>query len=458
MAIGKWEGRGGYREVLNVGLPLVASMASTTVMQFTDRIFLGNHSLDALAASLSGSITSFVFMAFFIGVATYVNVFVAQYTGAGRYDRVGAALWQGVWFSVLAAGAMVLMALPADWLFSMAGHSPEVQTLEVLYYRILCYGSGLSILSLCLSSFFSGRGMTRPVAVVNTIGAVLNIPLDYALINGAWGFPELGIAGAGIATVVAWGVTALLFARMVFTAKHERCYKVLSAWRYDRDVFRRLMRFGLPGGVQFFLDIFGFTMFILLVGRLGSSELAATNLVFSLNHFTFMPMVGLHIATETLMGQAMGAKHPEWGEAATRSAMHLCLGWAALLGLVFVVFPEPLAMLFRPADFTPEQFAPVVASSRILLLFVAGYSFFDGLAIIQFGALKGAGDTRFVMLSLAACSLALLVVPTYVIIEVLHGGLYMAWACVAVYLAGLSLVTRMRYAGGKWKTMSVIGT
>ena len=450
--------RGGYREVLRVGLPLVASMASTTVMQFTDRVFLGRHSLEDLAASLSASVVNFVFMAFFVGVATYVNVFVAQYTGAARHERVGTALWQGVWLSFAAAAVMAALAEAGGPLFTLAGHEPEVLVREVVYYRILCWGSGLLILSTCLSTFYSGRGMTRPVALVNMLGAALNIPLDYALINGAWGLPELGIEGAGIATVVSWGATMAMFAALVFTRAHERRFKVLSAWRPDRVVFARLLRFGLPSGAQFFLDVFGFSVFILLVGRLGNDALAASNLVFSLNHFTFMPMIGLHIATETLVGQAMGARMPDLAERSVTSAMHLCLGWAALLGLVFLLFPEPLALLFQPTDFSPEQFAPVVQASRTLLLFVVVYSFFDGLAIVQFGALKGAGDTHFVMWTSAVCSLGLLVVPAYVTIEILHAGLYWAWGSVVAYLVVLATITRLRYRGGKWRTMSVIET
>jgi MATE family multidrug resistance protein len=448
--------RGGYREVLVVGLPLVASMVSGTVMQFTDRMFLAHHSLEALAASLSGSITNFVFMAFFVGVASYVNVFVAQYTGAGQPGNVGAALWQGLWFSLLAGVALALLSLPGGWIFALAGHAPEIQEMEVAYYRILCWGSGLAVLGMCLSTFYSGRGLTRTVAVVNMIGAALNIPLDYALINGAWGFPALGIRGAGIATVTAWGVTALLFAALVFTRGNEARFGVRSRWRPDRELFARLMRFGLPGGAQLFLDVFGFTVFILLIGRLGTTELAASNLVFSLDHFAFMPMVGLHIAIETLVGQALGAGDPGRAEEVTRSALHLALAWALSLAAVFLLIPEPLVAAFRPADMTPAQYAPVMTMGSLLLVVVAFYTLFDGVALVHFGALKGAGDTGFVMLCQSVCSLLLQVLPVWLLVEVLGWGVYWCWGTLAVSLAVLALAARLRYAGGRWKAMSVI--
>lgn len=452
----RWHMRGGYREVLVVGLPLVASMVSGTVMQFTDRMFLAHHSLEALAASLSGSITNFVFMAFFVGVASYVNVFVAQYTGAGQPGNVGAALWQGLWFSLLAGVALALLSLPGGWIFALAGHAPEIQEMEVAYYRILCWGSGLAVLGMCLSTFYSGRGLTRTVAVVNMIGAALNIPLDYALINGAWGFPALGIRGAGIATVTAWGVTALLFAALVFTRGNEARFGVRSRWRPDRELFARLMRFGLPGGAQLFLDVFGFTVFILLIGRLGTTELAASNLVFSLDHFAFMPMVGLHIAIETLVGQALGAGDPGRAEEVTRSALHLALAWALSLAAVFLLVPEPLVAAFRPADMTPAQYAPVMTMGSLLLVVVAFYTLFDGVALVHFGALKGAGDTGFVMLCQSVCSLLLQVLPVWLLVEVLGWGVYWCWGTLAVSLAVLALAARLRYAGGRWKAMSVI--
>jgi len=90
-----------YRRVISISVPLAMSMAATTVMEFTDRVFLANYSLEAIAAVVPAGITQFLFLAFFVGVAGYVNVFIAQYTGAGAHHRVGACLWQGLWFTLL---------------------------------------------------------------------------------------------------------------------------------------------------------------------------------------------------------------------------------------------------------------------------------------------------------------------------------------------------------------------
>ncbi|NJB68306.1 MATE family multidrug resistance protein [Desulfobaculum xiamenense] len=452
----RWQAKGGYRDVFRVGLPLVASMASATVMQFTDRVFLGNYSLDALAASLSGSVVNFVFMAFFSGVASYATVFVAQYVGSGQPRNVGPVVWQSVWFSLAAGACMALLSLVGPSIFALAGHAPEVRELECAYFSILSVASGLNIFGVSLACFYSGRGLTRTVMLVSLAGALVNIPLDYCLINGYGPFPEMGIRGAGYATAIGWALSAALYALLVLRRANEAEFAMLSGFRFDRELFLRLMRFGLPSGTQVFLDMFGVTFFILLVGRMGNAALATTNMVFSLDHFSFLPMYGLHVAAEVMVGQALGAGRADDAAYAAGSAVRLCFGWAVVVSIIFVFCPGPLLDMFRPSSYTPEQYAQIRHTGEVLLRFVAAWALFEAFAIGYMGALKGAGDTRFVMLLIGACSLSTLVIPTYFVVEVFDAGLYAAWSCVLLNVILLSVFARWRFAQGRWKRMRVI--
>lgn len=447
---------GGVRDVLHVGLPLVLGMASTTAMEFTDRVFLGNYSLTSIAAALPAGLANFVFLSFCFGVAEFAGVFVAQYTGAKQPERVGAALWQGLWFCLPAAVILACMSFLAPWLFSLAGHPAEVQAQEVEYFSILSKGSGLALTGMCLSTFFSGRGLTTPVMLVNMLGAVINIPLDYLLIFGKWGFPELGIRGAAYATCSAWGLSFVLFALLVFRRENERCFLVRSAWRFDRALFLRFLRFGLPGGVQFAMDILGFTLFLFVVGSLGAESLAATNIVFSINGLVFLPMIGMSVAASVLVGQAMGAKDPDRANFSNTSALYVSLAYTLFLDFFLVFFPRELLGLFRPQDVSPEQFAAILETGVILLRMVAVYCLFDAVGIIQYGALRGAGDTRFVMLAMLGTSLGVLVLPTWLMVRVLGWGLYPAWVCVLAYIAGLAVILRLRFLRGAWRGLRVI--
>ena len=445
-----------YREVLRISLPLVAAMASATVMQFTDRVFLANYSLDAIAAALPAGIAAHFFITIFDGTAGYLNVFIAQYTGAAAFNRVGSALWQGIYFTAAAALVMIGLAFFAAPIFRLAGHAPEVQQLEIVYFRVMCLGAGFHILSTTMACYYSGRGRTRPVMIINIIGMLVNIPLDYALING-WGiFPELGILGAVLATVFSWILTSILFGLLIFTRENDRVYGVLRNRALDIVLLKRLFRFGLPGALQFTADIFTFMFFIFIVGRIGTVELAVTNIAMSIDTLSFLPMLGISLGTSTLVGQALGRKNPDDAVAATTATLHLTILYTLVFVLLFVLAPKPLLNLFWPPDLSPEQQASVNVMGTVLLRFVAGFLFFDAVYMIITGALKGAGDTRFILISIGCVSFLTMLLPAYIGVEYFGLGLYFAWTCAVAFIFVLAVVTALRYQQGKWKEMRVI--
>lgn len=445
-----------YRQVLRISVPLVISMSSTMIMEFTDRIFLANYSLDAIAAALPAGIAAFLFISLFLGTAQYVNVFVAQYVGSGRSPRVGAALWQGIYFSLLSAVVLAGLSFFAEPLFAVAGHPFEVQVLEAVYFKVLCQGSGILIMGTALSCFFSGRGQTRLVMIIAMIGTLFNIPLDYALINGVWIFPEWGILGAGIATVISWSLVTLIYALLVFTKDNDRAFRVLTHRAFESNLFGRLMRYGIPSAIQFSMDIFAFTFFIFMVGRIGKLELAATNMVFSINSLAFMPLMGFSLGTSTLVGQALGRNQIPEAIAATRATIHIVLVYIALLFILFLVFPGPLLELFRPQDSSPQSFVAISETGILLLRFVSAYIFFDALYMVCIGVLKGAGDTRFIMWSIGILSVVVMILPLYIGVQLFGAGLYYAWSCATGFVFFLFITSFWRYRQGRWKDVRVI--
>lgn len=452
----RWSKPNGYRQVLSISLPLVASMGSITLMQFTDRIFLANYSVDAIAAALPAGIASFTCISFFLGIANYTNAFVAQYTGARALTKVGAALWQGIYFALIAAVLLALFYFISETLFELIGHSPHIRSLEVAYFNILTLGAGLIVLGSAMACFYTGRGLTRTVMLVHMAGATINIPLDYCLINGVGPFPELGIVGAAIATVTASAFIVLILIILIFSPNNRARFGTWKKRAFDKELFGRLMHYGLPSGIQFFLEIFGITFFIQMLGRLGDLELAASNIVLSIETLAFLPMVGFHIGNATLVGQAIGRGQPEAGVYSTTSALHITLAYMLLLAAIFVIIPEPLLYLFKGNNYDSTHYAEIMDLGVILMRFVAVFCFFDALNLIYSGAIKGAGDTRFIMWTIAALSLGVMIVPVYLAIEVFGAGLYTAWTLATIYISSLGLAFMLRYRQGKWKKMRVI--
>lgn len=453
-----WRKKSRYGDVSRVCIPLVTGMAATTVMEFTDRIFLSHYSVDAISAVVPAGVSVFLLLVFFGGTAGYISVFIAQYSGAGRLDRIGATLWQGIFFTLFSGIILFgIASFVAEPLFSLVGHGANIQILEVQYFTILCQGGILHVAIQTLSGFFTGRGMTRPVMIANILGMVVNIPLNYALIYGAWGAPELGIVGAGIATVVAWGVTALCLAPLVFSKHFQQEFKLLESIAIDWVILKRLLKYGVPGALQFSMDVFAFTFFILIVGRMGTMPLAASNIVISISSLAFMPALAFSFGISSMAGQALGRGKPEEARSAAWSGIHLLMCYTLVLDACLIFFSEEIVALFIDTEAVGVNYEELSSMSSILLKFVATYILLDVFYMIFAAVLKGAGDTRFLLLSICSATVFIMLLPLIIGINYLGMNVYMAWGCVVLFIGSLALMTSLRYHGGKWEKMLVIG-
>ena len=452
-----WYKQQQYSQVLSVCLPLVIAMSATTVMEFTDRVFLSNYSIEAISAATPAGISAYLFMAFLGGIGGYCGVFIAQYYGSGQFERIGSVVWQGIYFC-LAAGILLLivshfLTVP---LFRLVGHTPEVRKLEEIYFAILCQGAVFHVAVQTLGSFFSGRGITRPIMTVSIIATLINIPLDYVLIFGIGIVPEMGIRGAAIATVASTAISLLILVFLVFRKAHDIRFHLFTHYRFDPALFVRLLRFGVPGSMQFSLDILAFTVFILLVGRIGTVELAATNIVLSINAIAFMPSMGVSQGISVMVGRSLGSGRPERARQETWSAIHLLLAYILLVDLLFIFAPEITLALFIPDNGDAALYEPVVTTAIYLLRIIACYLFFDALYMIFSGVLRGAGDTRFIMWSVGLASVLCFLLPLFIGLELYGRGIYFSWGCVLFFIISLFLVSSFRYRSGKWSSMLVI--
>ena len=446
---------GGYRQILLIAFPLILSTGSWSLQHFVDRMFLTWYSPAALAASTPAGILNYTLMSLFIGTAGYVSTFVAQYVGAGRDERIGPTVWQGLYVSLVGAIVMACLIPLADPAFRLIGHDPEIQRGEVIYFRILCLGAFPAIAASALSGFFSGRGETWPVMWANLVATAVNIVLDYLLIFGVGGFPEMGIAGAAIATNLSMVAALLMYGGLMFRQNQDRRFHVIRGWRFDPVLCSRIIRFGLPSGVQFFVDLAGFTVFLLIVGRLGTSALAATNIAFNINTLAFMPMMGLGMAVTILVGQHLGRENPPLAERCVVSGLRITVLYMGVVALLYVLAP---GMFLAPYALWADagSFDEIRSLATVLLRFVALYSLFDVLSIVYAAALKGAGDTRFVMLMMAGLSCGVLILPTYLAIERFGGGILTGWTIATVYVSLLGVAFYLRFRAGQWKGMRVI--
>jgi multidrug resistance protein, MATE family len=443
---------GTFRELLVVAIPLIISSGSTAMMYVVDRVFLTWDSVDAMAAALPAGVLHWNLAVLALGTVTYANAFIGQYEGANQHHRVGPVLWQGVYLALIAALLMLICIPLAPAIFAWFGHDGVIQGLELRFFKILCWGTLPLLLDGVLSCFYSGRGQTLVVMVINSLGMAINIGLDYLLIFGHGGFPAMGIDGAALATVLAFSsITVMYVGTMLWSQRHGP-YQLWAGRHFDRELFSRLLRFGLPSGIQQFLDIACWNVFVQIIGRLGTEQLSATSLVFNLNALVFIPLLGLGTAVMVLTGHRIGEGRPALAVRTTWLAFGLASAYCAAFCFVFVFVPE---VILGPYDLSQRE--GVRELVIVLLRFVAVYCMFDAMAVVFNSAIRGAGDTRFALVFSFSMGLIFLVLPTY-LASTFYGaeGFKIAWYAVTVFITLLGLGFMARFLQGRWMTMRVI--
>jgi MATE family multidrug resistance protein len=450
----RWRGPGGGREVLTFAYPLILSQMTFTLQTFVNRLLLTWYAPEAVAAATASLFITQVGILVCIGTGEYTTTFIAQYLGAGRPDRIGPVMWQGIWFAVLSGLLLAALAPAAGALFAAAGHSPALRADETSYARILLVGSCPIILMPTLASFFSGRGATRVVLIGNVIASLANVLLDYLWIFGRLGFPEGGVAGAALATVASNVLGAAFFFGSMLQRRFRAEFGTLRGFRLEPRLFLRLLRFGLPAGSQFPLEVLAVAIFTLIVGRLGTDALAATGIAFSLNGLVFLPMVGLGLGVMALVGRYQASGRSDLAERVTWTAFGWSLVYMLLWSLAFWFAPH---LLLAPyAAGAAPTFAPVAETAAVLLRFIAVYSIFDMMNAIFAAGLRGAGDTTFPLVAAIVASWGVMLLPTYVACVHLGQGLTVAWSFASLDFVIIGLAMLARYRTGRWRALRVI--
>jgi MATE family multidrug resistance protein len=447
---------GGSRELLKVAIPLIVSQSFMTVQLFVDTVLLAWHDPREMAASFPAMMWFWLPFGLLNVTAGYTATFVAQYTGAGRPHRVGPAVWQGIHFAVL-AGLLFLMIVPfAPDLIALGGHTSALQSLEATYLRCLAFAAMPMLVMAAVNGFFSGRGKTWTVLGIEAFGTAVNVALALVLIFGRLGFPEMGIEGAGWATAAGSWASALLAITLFLRPRYRSEFATASGWRPERELFRRLMRYGGPAGTQVFLDVLVFHLFTQLVGRLGEAEMGATTLTVRLNMIAFLPMIGLGQAVNVLVGQRLGANRPDLAEKSTYTGLCWAFGYMCVVAAMYVTIPDLLVSIFHAGESTAtfEKMAGIVPT---LLVCVAIYSLADSVNLTFTFALRGAGDTWYVSWLTFFLAWPIMVVPTFVVVQ-LEASVYWAWASATAYICAMSVCFYFRFRTGRWKTMRVIET
>ena len=442
----RWEG---LREVVQMAWPIMLGAMSFVLMDFVDKIFVSRLGVENLAAVGSAGIWAYTLGVFFVGIAGCVSTFSAQSLGRGQKKNCARYAWQGIYISILAGSSVVLILPISRPLFGAMGHTPEVVDLELTYFRIRIFGFAFVAWQAGLAAFF--QSVKRPIIPMYTtlVGNICNIVLDYIFIFGAFGFPAMGIAGAAVATVLSMFIQTALLQMIFMGDRMNEEYGTRRTWRFDMVKARDLFAIGWPSGVSGFLDVAGWSIFTsFIVGGFGTVQLAAHTAAISYMHLMFLPAMALSMAVTPIVGQWIGRGEIAVAKSRAYTSTRLAMVIMVVVGTSLAIFGTPLMRVFS-AD--PE----VVGLGSTLLILAAVFAGFDAITIVLAGALRGAGDTRWMMYALTIGSYCVSLPLAWTFSGPLGLQARGAWYGVTIYIILLSGAFLWRFHREAWRDIKI---
>ena len=434
-------------ELITIALPMVVSQGAFAVMIFTDRYFMSQIDPVHMAAALGGGVAAFFSFCFFSGLLSYSNALAAQYMGSGDVGKCPKVVTQGIFLTFLSSPFLVIITYFVSGIFSSIGHDPVQVELERAYYIILMMGVVVTLIKTCISSYFAGIGRTYVVMICDVCGLVLNVPLSYVMVFGALGFPELGIVGAAISTIISSLFALLLFIAFYLDKKHRQKFHVMESFKYDSGIFRRFVRLGLPSGAELFLNVAAFNLFLLMFQGYGVVEGASAAIVFNWDMLSFVPMIGLNIGVISLIGRFVGANDMERTNEVIAAGFVIGIFYSAILATVYISFRFPLVEVFAPPD---GDFSQIRELSVFMMIDLSSYAMADAIILVSGGVLRGAGDTRWLMYASVTLHWAMLVAQYYIIL-VWEYGPRVSWLTFCALIFAIAIVYIWRLQSGAWR-------
>lgn len=440
------------RSLLQLAWPVVLARATQSVIGFSDALMVAPLGESALAAVTTGALNTFVLIILPMGTAFIVQSFAAQLRGRNQMDAAARYAWYGLALAV-AAGGIALASLPfIPWVLGRFEYASDVHSLMSAYMAIRLLSVAPAVGTEALGNWYGGLGHTRPAMFAGLVAMVTNVAANYVLIEPRFGLPGYGVAGAAWASVIGslLGFLTLLVPFLRGMGYEKPQGKLALCW----SEFFRVLRFGLPNGVNWFLEFGAFLLFInLFVAKLGTTALAAFSVVMQINSIAFQPAFGLASAGAIFVGEAIGrgAHREVWP--IVRMTGLVTGAWMSAIGIVYALAPGALMDWFKPDDVPADDLMRVGAT---MLMLSAIWQLFDALGMTLAEALRAAGDTTWCMTMRIAISWLFFLPAAWIGLRVLGGGVVTVMLVVATYVFLIAVALGLRFASGRWTRIDLV--
>ncbi len=445
-----------YRDIFAIAWPSLLELTLASLVSMADMVMVGSmaNGDNAISAVSLAANPKFIFISLLQALNIGVTAAVARDRGAQLHEKANDSLRQGLFLSfmisIFATVVGFIFSKPLVRFMATSALDEEIIEMSTQYLQIQFLGFITMGVTATFTAAFRGTGNSKLPMVYGVTSNLVNIVLNYLLINGHFGFPALGVVGASLATVIGQGAALIIAIRATGSGKYYYTVhlKDFLHFKPDLEAIGRIVKVGLPSLGEQAIIRTGIILFARQVAALGQPSFTTHNVCMNVQSLSFMLGMGFAVSSTTMVGQSLGKLRPDLAEHYSRRSMRLSLALSCVLGLFFAFFGKYVVMLYSD---TPE----VIAQSVPVMIIVGILQPIQTPGFVLSGSLRGAGATKMTAFITLVGTLVLRPVVGWLCIQKLGWGLLGAWAAISADQIVRTVLIMAFYAEGKWKTIKV---
>jgi putative MATE family efflux protein len=423
-----------YRTILSVAIPLMASSFIQSVVMMTDMSFLSRYSTIAFDASGNGGLIYVTMFVALMGIADGSQILMARRIGEKKENLLAQIFGTTIYTNIIVAVILcLLIQLFIPDIINSITRNKEIAEGETIFVQIRSYGLFFSAISLAINAYFLAMGKTYVVLLSAIVIAFSNIGLDYALIFGKWGLPEMGLEGAAIASMIADGMGMIFLTFALYLSANRKRHELFTKFKYNYESFKTLLKVGAPIMLQGLIALITWTAFFVWIEQKGMYELTVSQNIRGLYFLAFIPIWGFAGTTKTYISQYIGNESFKEIKIVQRRILLLTAVFLVVLFHGAILYPEALIKLINPKT-------AYIRGSADILRFISGSVLIYGLSSVYFQTINGSGNTKFT-LYIETIAVVFYIGFAYLFIKVLNFDIYWIWSVEYIYFAIMAILS-----------------
>jgi putative MATE family efflux protein len=429
-----------YKRIWNIAYPIILGSIIQNIIRITDTAFLGRVGETELGAAGIGSVFYMTFMMLGIGYGVGAQILVARRYGENQLDKIGKTVEHAFYFLIMFSFVVIaLLQFFLPEIFNLIISSENVYHASLDYVYIRIWGLIFAFTNFTFRGLYVGIGKTKVITITTAAMTIINVLFDYVLIFGKWGFPEMGIKGAALASVIAEFGALITFIYYTYQRINYKQFNLFAFQKPERKLFGNVLNISLPVMAQNFLSFAGWMVFFVFVEKMGERPLAISNIIRSIYVIMLVPIMGYSFASNSLVSFVIGKGKKEEVMEVVKKGIKLCIASVAIMVTLIALFPHTVLSIFTD---NPE----LIKESLPVLYVICGTSFFIGLGFVLFHSVSGTGSTKAALI-IEASVFVIYVILTYYLTIIWQVSIEKVWAVEFLYggMIAISSIAFLKY-------------